>query len=91
MKTNELKASMKRRKPLFGAIGLVIALFSIIMGVLLGQNLAGQIDIHIRNILPFVAIVLSLIAFIRLERVIWPIITILLTGFYFALHLIPSW
>jgi hypothetical protein len=79
---------MKQRKPVFGIVCVVLSLLPLIMSFVIGLDSAGQVDIKIRNVMPFLTVGLAMVAFILRESIIWPIIGILLTGFYVALHFI---
>ena len=81
-------SSSEKRRPVFGILGVSLLLLVLFVEFAADPRLGGRIDIHIRNILPFLGMALAVLAFIRRERAIWPIIGIVLTAFYVGLHLI---
>jgi hypothetical protein len=92
MKTDASNArvldSLTKRKPLCGVICALFSAFSIAQIFVLSERIATDIELYICDVQPFVALGLALAAIIRKERLIWPIIGILLSAFYVALHFI---
>ena len=61
---------------------------AIVLPFALGPKIGGQLDVHLRAVLPFVGVALVVGAFIRRERAFWPTIGLILIGFDVGLHLI---
>jgi hypothetical protein len=80
--------STERPKPVFGIVCVALSAAAILVPLVVGPELGGEIDPHLCYLVPLVVVVLAVLAFIRRERVIWPIIGIVLTAFYIGLHLI---
>jgi hypothetical protein len=63
---------------------------AIVLPFALGPERGGQLDVQLRYGLPFVGAALVVAAFIRRERVLWPILGILLTGVYVGVHFVAT-
>jgi hypothetical protein len=81
---------MNKRGPVLSGVCVALAFLAIVLPFALGPERGGQIDVHLRNVLPLVGAALVLAAFIRRERARWPIIGLFLTGIYVGLHLIAT-
>lgn len=82
--------TMERPRSVFSVVCVALSALAIIVPFVVGPNLGGEIDIHLRYLVPFVVTAFAVLAFIRRERVILPIIGIVLTACYIGLHLIAS-
>jgi hypothetical protein len=78
---------MKKGRPLFGILSVILSGFAVIAPFVVDPQLAYEIEI---NIAPPVVAALVVLAFIRRERVIFPIISIMLVAFYIALRFIAT-
>jgi len=83
-----LHNQLERRKPICGVICALFSILSITQVFVFNESLAVQIELFINDIQPFIVLGLAAAAIIRRERLIWPIIGILLSGFYVALHFV---
>jgi drug/metabolite transporter (DMT)-like permease len=83
-------SSLKKRKPLCGVICVLFSVFSIAQVFVLSERLATAVELYICDVQPFITLGLALAAFIRKERLTWPILGILLSAFYVALHFIAT-
>jgi hypothetical protein len=81
--------SRKKRWPAFGVACIAISILALVQPFVFGPNLGGRIDIGLRESVPVIVLLLAIMAFVFRERVIWPIIGLLLAAFYVGLHLIP--
>jgi len=94
MKAGELNCtkppSTERRRPIFGTVCVALMLLASIAPFVIGPNLVGEIDIHLRYVLPVLGLLLVISGFVRRERIIWGILGILLTILYVGLHLVVS-
>jgi hypothetical protein len=79
---------MKKKLPIVVVSCVVLSALSITVPIMVGNSIGGKIDIHQRYIIPFVLPVLIILAVVRGERAIWPIIGAMLTVFYIGLHLV---
>jgi hypothetical protein len=79
-----------KRRPILSGVCVVVMFLAIVSPFVLGSERGGQLDIHLRYPLPFVGVALVLAAFIRRERVLWPVLGFLLTCVYVGLHLIAT-
>ena len=68
-------------------VGMFLA---IVLPFVLGSERGGQLDVQLRYWLPFVGAALVVAGFVRRERVLWPILGLLLTGIYVGLHFIAT-
>lgn len=84
MNANFFSRPATRGKPVAGIACLAVALFALTAPFML-----NRVDVYLRDFVPFAGLFLAALAFIRRERVLWPIIGLLLTTFYVALHFIP--
>ncbi len=82
--------SPMKRTPILSGICVVVMFLAILLPIVLGPERGGWLDVQLRYWLPFVGAALGLAAFIRRERVLWPILGLLLTGIYVGLHLIAT-
>ena len=69
---------------------MVVMLLAIILPFALGPERGSSLDVQLRYWLPFVGAALVVTAFVRRERVFWPILGLLLIGIYVGLHLIAT-
>jgi hypothetical protein len=92
MKTETLGSTnaqrTKGRKPVVGITCVVLLILAIGLVFAAGPSLGGEIDVHLRYILPFVGAALVLVAIIRRERAIWWVLGFVFTAVYVGLHCI---
>ena len=81
---------LMKRGPILSGVCVVVMFLAIILPFALGPERGGSLDVELRYWLPFVGAALVVAAFIRRERVLWPILGLLLTGIYVGLHLIAT-
>jgi hypothetical protein len=86
--TASTSSRIERRKPVVGITCLVLFILAIGLPFALGPNLGGEIDVHLRYILPFVGAALVLVAIVRRERAIWWVLGFVFTAVYVGLHCI---
>src|SRR5271163_2169276 len=67
---------------------VALSAVAIIVPFVAGLNLGSKIDTYLKYLVPIVAPAFAVLAFIRCERVVWPIIGIVLAAFNVGLHLI---
>jgi hypothetical protein len=79
-----------KRGPVLSGVCVVVMFLAIVIPFALGPGLGGYLDLQLRYWLPVVGAALIAAAFIRRERVLWPILRLLLTGIYVGLHLIAT-
>lgn len=79
-----------KRGPILSGVCVVVMFLAIVLPFALGPERGGSLDVQLRYWLPFVGAALVVAAFIRRERVLWPILGLLLTGIYVGLHLIAT-
>jgi energy-converting hydrogenase Eha subunit A len=78
---------MEKRKSVFGITCAVLSFLAIAIPIV-NPDAGGRFDVEASNVMPFFTIGLAMVAFVRRENIIWPIIGIVLTGIYIALHYI---
>jgi hypothetical protein len=81
---------MNKRGPVLSGVCIALMFLAIVLPFALGPERGGRIDIHLRYVLPFVGAALVVAAFLRRERVLWPVVGLILTGIYVGLHLIAT-
>ena len=81
---------MMKRGPILSGVCVLVMFFAIILPFALGPERGGSLDVQLRYWVPFFGAALIVAAFLRRERVIWPILGLLLTGIYVGLHLIAK-
>lgn len=82
--------SLMKRGPIVSGVGVALMALAILLPFVLGPERGGQLDIQLRYFLPFVGAALAVAGFVRRERVLWPILGLLVTGIYVGLHLIAT-
>jgi hypothetical protein len=71
---------LMKRRPILSGVCVVVMFLAIVLPFALGTGRGGWLDVQLRNWLPFVGAALAVAAFIRRERVLWPILGLLLTS-----------
>jgi hypothetical protein len=79
-----------KRAPISSGICVGIMFLAIVVPFALGAERGGQLDIHLRGILPLFGGILTVAAVIRREGAVWTVLGLLLTGIYVGLHLIAT-
>ena len=79
-----------KRRPILSGVCVAVMTLAILLPFVLSPERGGQLDIQLRYFLPFVGAALVVAGFVRGERVLWPMIGLLLTGIYVGLHLIAT-
>jgi hypothetical protein len=79
-----------KRGPVFSGVCVVVMFLAIALPIALGPERGGSLDVQLRYWVPYDGAALVLAAFVRRERVLWPILGILLTAIYVGLHLIAT-
>jgi len=78
------------RGPILSGVCVSVMCLAIVLPFALGPEHGGSFDVRPRNWLPFVGAALVLTAFVRRERVLWPILGFLLNAIYVELHLFTT-
>jgi hypothetical protein len=81
---------MNGREPIMGGFCAALLILAIVLPFALGPERAGDLDVHLRHVMPLVGAALLAVAAIRRERAPWLIMGLCLTGIYIALHLIAT-
>lgn len=76
------------KKPVCGIVLVVLSLLGILVPLLAGSNLGGDIDSQARYIIPSVGYGLAALSFFRRERAIWAISGVVFSSLYIGLHLV---
>jgi len=79
-----------KRAPILSGLCVGMMFLAIVVPFALGAEKGGQLDIHLRDILPLFGGVLTVAAVFRREGAVWTILGLLLTGIYVGLHLIAT-
>jgi hypothetical protein len=82
--------SLKNPKPVFGVACVTLSGVAIIAPFVISPYLGVEVDMYLRAPVPVIATAMAVLALIRRERAIWPIIGLILTAFYVGLHFIAT-
>lgn len=92
MKSNTLVCGsdrqMKRARSILGVACVSISALAIVLPFLFAPDLGGKIDLHLRYFVPLSSVLLVVMAVARGERIIWPVIGLILTAIHVGLHLL---